>query len=199
MVSVVVPYRGAGGKHRLAPLPEPARAELALAMLGDVLEACVSVGATAVVSNDGLAAELAAELGASVVHDPGGGQGAAVAAALALVPQGPVLVVNADLPLVRPADLLALLAVLPPRGLAYAAAADGTTNALALASPELFAPLYGRGSAARFAAHAESLGRIVAVAPLPGLVADVDTLEDLEAVGGRAGARTHAALAVSAR
>ncbi len=199
MVSVVVPFRGAGGKHRLAPLSEPARAELALAMLGDVLEACVSVGATAVVSNDGPAAELAAELGASVVADPGGGQGAAVAAALALVTEGPALVVNADLPLVRPADLLALLATVPPGGLAYAPAADGTTNALALASPLLFAPLYGRGSAERFAAHAEQLGRAAAAATLPGLVADVDTLEDLDRVGAKAGARTRAALAVSAR
>jgi len=199
MVSVVVPFRGAGGKHRLAPLSEPARAELALAMLGDVLEACVSVGATAVVSNDGPAAELAAELGASIVADPGGGQGAAVAAALALVTEGPALVVNADLPLVRPADLLALLANVPPGGLAYAPAADGTTNALALASPLLFAPLYGRGSAERFAAHAEQLGRAAAAAALPGLAADVDTLEDLDRVGAKAGARTRAALAVSAR
>jgi 2-phospho-L-lactate guanylyltransferase len=199
MVSVVVPFRGAGGKHRLAPLSEPARAELALAMLGDVIEACVSVGATAVVSNDGPAAELAADLGASVVADPGGGQGAAVAAALALVAEGPALVVNADLPLVRPADLLALLASVPPGGLAYAPAADGTTNALALASPLLFAPLYGRGSAARFAAHAEQLGRVAVAAPLPGLVTDVDTLADLDRVGAKAGARTRAALAVSAR
>jgi 2-phospho-L-lactate/phosphoenolpyruvate guanylyltransferase len=199
MVSVVVPFRGAGGKHRLAPLPEPARAELALAMLGDVLEACVAIGATTLVSNDGPAAELAAELGASALADPGGGQGAAVAAALALVTDGPVLVVNADLPLVRPSDLLALLAVVPPGGIAYAPAADGTTNALALASPELFAPLYGAGSAARFVAHAERLGRAAAAAPLPGLVADVDTLADLERAGERAGARTRAALAVSAR
>ncbi len=199
MVSIVVPFRGAGGKHRLAPLPEPARAELALAMLVDVLETCVLVGATALVSNDGAAAELAAELGVSVVADPGGGQGPAVAAALALVPEGPVLVVNADLPLVRPADLLALLAVVPPRGLAYAPAADGTTNALALASPELFAPLYGAGSAARFVAHAAELGRGSAAAPLPGLVGDVDTLEDLERLGDRAGVRTRLALAVSVR
>jgi 2-phospho-L-lactate guanylyltransferase len=199
MVSIVVPFRGAGGKHRLAPLPEPARAELALAMLGDVLEACIPVGATAVVSNDGPAAELAAELGASVVADPGGGQGAAVAAALGLVSEGPVLVVNADLPLVRPADLLALLAMVPPRGLSYAPAADGTTNALGLASPELFAPLYGAGSAARFVAHAEELGRSAVAAALPGLVADVDTLDDLERVGDRAGVRTRVALAVSAR
>ena len=199
MVSIVVPFRGAGGKHRLAPLLEPARAELALAMLGDVLEACLPVGATAVVSNDGPAGELAVELGATVVADPGGGQGAAVAAALALVSEGPVLVVNADLPLVRPADLLALLAMVPPRGLAYAPAADGTTNALGLASPELFAPLYGAGSAARFVAHAEELGRGAAAAPLPGLIADVDTLADLERAGERVGARTRAALAVSAR
>ena len=112
--------------------------------------------------------------------------------------EGPALVVNADLPLVRPADLLALLAAVPPLGLAYAPAADGTTNALALASPGLFAPLYGRGSAARFAAHAERLGRSAAAAPLPGLVADVDTLEDLDRIGAKAGARTRAALAVSA-
>lgn len=199
MVSVVVPFRGAGGKHRLAPLPEPARAELALAMLGDVLAACVSVGATTVVSNDGPAAELALELGASVLADPGGGQGAAVAAALALLSESPALIVNADLPLVRPADLLALLAVVPPGGLAYAPAADGTTNALAVASPELFAPLYGAGSAARFVAHAERLGRAAVAAPLPGLVADVDTLADLERAGEGAGPRTRAALVVSAR
>jgi 2-phospho-L-lactate/phosphoenolpyruvate guanylyltransferase len=199
MVSVVVPFRGAGGKHRLAPLPEPARAELALAMLGDVLEACVSVGNTTVVSSDGPAAELAAELGASVLADPGGGQGAAVAAALALLTLGPALVVNADLPLLHAADLLALLAVVPPGGIAYAPAADGTTNALALASPELFAPLYGAGSAARFVAHIERLGRTAVEASLPGLVADVDTLADLEHAGKRAGTRTRAAMAVSAR
>jgi 2-phospho-L-lactate guanylyltransferase len=199
MVSVVVPFRGAGGKHRLAPLLEPARTELALAMLGDVLAACVSVGATTVVSNDVAAAELAAAHGAEVLADPGDGQGAAVAAALALLSEGPALVVNADLPLVRPADLLALLAMVPPGGLAYAPAADGTTNALALASPELFAPLYGAGSAARFAAHAEQLGRAAAAAPLPGLVADIDTLADLERAGPWAGARTREAMELVAR
>ncbi|MGZ4382189.1 MAG: NTP transferase domain-containing protein [Gaiellaceae bacterium] len=179
MVSIVVPFRGAGGKHRLAPLSEPARAELALAMLGDVLEACVSVGATIVATNDEAAGELASRLGATRVPDPGGGQGAAVAAALSGLPEGPALVVNADLPLASATDLEALLAAVPPGGLAYVPAADGTTNALGLSSPLLFAPLYGPGSAARFAAHATPA---VAVFP-PGLVEDVDTVADLERIG----------------
>ena len=178
MVSVVVPFRGVGGKNRLAPLTASERAEVALAMLADVLDACVAVGSTTVVTNDEAAAELAARRGASVCADPGGGQGAAVAAALAGLPEGPTLVVNADLPLVRAADLEALLAAVPPSGLAYAPAEDGTTNALGLSSPALFAPLYGPGSAARFAAHATA----VAVA-LPRLAADVDTVADLERVG----------------
>ena len=48
-------------------------------------------------------------------------------------------------------------------------------------------------------AHAEELGRGATEAPLPGLVADVDTLEDLERIGERAGIRTRLALVVAVR
>ena len=78
--------------------------------------------------------------------------------------------------------------------MALVEAADGTTNALALASPSLFAPLYGERSAERFLARAERLGVDAAVATIPNLVDDVDTLADLERLVDRLGAHTAAAL-----
>ena len=191
MVAIVVPFRGPDAKRRLAPLGDEERAELALAMLGDVLEACVAVGETIVVTADDTAAELAEELGARVVADPGGGQGAAVVAALR---EGRTLVVNADLPCATPDDLWRLALAIPPGGLALVEAADGTTNALGLSSAGLFAPCYGPGSAARFRALAESVAL-----DLPNLVRDVDTVQDLERARPAAGRRTQTALAALPR
>jgi hypothetical protein len=79
---MVVPFRGLDAKRRLGPLGNGPRAALALAMLGDVLAACLAVGETTVVTDDRAAMELAEKLGALRFPDPGGGQGAAVAAAL---------------------------------------------------------------------------------------------------------------------
>src|SRR6478736_5576521 len=78
--------------------------------------------------------------------------------------------------------------------LAVVEAADGTTNALALATPHLFAPLYGEHSAERFLARAERLGVDAAVAAIPNLADDVDTLADLERLVDRLGEHTVAAL-----
>jgi 2-phospho-L-lactate/phosphoenolpyruvate guanylyltransferase len=159
-------------------------------MLEDVVRACAAVGPTFVVGPDGL--EVA---DATFVPDPGGGQGSAVraglhAAALAGGGPGPFLVVNADLPSVTPRDLLALAGAVPEHGLALASAVDGTTNALGLASPELFVPVYGPGSAARFAASAPSRS-----VDAPNLVDDVDTVADLERIRGRLGPATRRVLA----
>jgi 2-phospho-L-lactate/phosphoenolpyruvate guanylyltransferase len=190
MPSLVVPFRGEKGKSRLGPLPREARSVLALAMLRDVVAACTAVGPTFVV------APPTTDAGDAVlVPDPGGGQGHAVraglaAAALAGGGAGPLLVVNADLPCVTARDLLALAGAVPADGLAYAPAADGTTNALALASNGLFVPLYGPGSAARFAALSPSR-RVDA----PNLVDDVDEVGDLERLTGRLGLWTRGALA----
>ena len=197
MTQIVVPFRGENGKRRL-DAPEEARSELALAMLGDVLAAATVLGRTLVVTDDEAGRALAAELGAEPVADARGGQGAAVAAALERLgeseSEGPVLVVNADLPCVVPHDLRTLAGAAELGAIGYVEAEDGTTNALALPGKEHFAPLYGGGSAARFREHADSIGVPAIACAIPNLGDDVDTLDDLRRIGLRAGPRTQAAI-----
>jgi len=166
MPTIVIPFRGDDAKQRL---PEELRAELAQAMLADVVAAAEEVGRTIVAE--------------------GRGQGAAVETALSDAQETPALVVNADLPAVTVRDLLSLLGSIPPGGIAVVAAADGTTNALGLAAPGLFEPLYGPGSAERFLALAPSR-----LAEIPNLADDVDTLDDLERLESRLGPNTRAAI-----
>jgi 2-phospho-L-lactate guanylyltransferase len=193
MLQTVVPFRGEAAKQRLEASREE-RASLALAMLGDVLAAATAVGRTLLSTVDPEARSLARELGAETVADPGGGQGAAVAAVLAQAPAGVTLVVNADVPCVVPRDLRTLAGPAGLGALGLVEARDGTTNALALPDPALFAPLYGGGSAARFRDHADAHGVTAVALAIPNLADDVDTLEDLERVALRAGPRTQAAL-----
>ncbi len=189
MATVVVPFRGSDPKRRLDALPEAARGRLARAMLADVLAAALAVGRVLVV------APGRPELPAGVDHvpDPHHGQGAAVRAALdraAVVDApAPFLVVNADLPCATARDLLALAGAVPDAGIALAVAADGTTNALGLADERLFQPLYGPGSAARYAALAPT--RAV---DAPNLIDDVDTLDDLLRLADRVGPQTQRVL-----
>jgi 2-phospho-L-lactate guanylyltransferase len=178
--TVVVPYRG-DAKRRLRA---PVRAALALAMLGDVVQAALEVGRVLVVTDD----TGAVPPGAEHVADPRHGLGAAVAQGLARV-RGHALVVNADLPCAT-ADSLR---VLEAAGLALVEAPDGTTNALSLPDPTVFAPLYGPGSAARFRAHA----RFATVA-IPELEQDVDGDDDLHRLVPLLGPRTRALLAIPA-
>jgi 2-phospho-L-lactate guanylyltransferase (CobY/MobA/RfbA family) len=163
MATIVVPYR-ANGKTRLA-----GSGALARAMLDDVLAACRDVGPTLVADGDE-------------------GQGEAVQAVLTRI-DGPVAIVNADLPCATRDDVERLLAETPPGGIALVEAADGTTNALSLARAELFRPLYGPGSAARFRELATARS-----VEIPNLADDVDTADDLARLNGRLGPNTRALL-----
>jgi hypothetical protein len=58
----------------------------------------------------------------------------------------------------------------------------------------MFAPLYGAASAARFRDHAAAIDVTAISCAVPNLADDVDTVDDLERVGLRAGPRTQAAL-----
>ncbi|HVC85829.1 MAG TPA: NTP transferase domain-containing protein [Gaiellaceae bacterium] len=190
MATVVVPFRSSDPKRRLATLSEHARVCLAEAMLADVLAAAAPIGPAYVVSSQqpGLPA------GVTHVEDPHRGQGAAVVAALAAGAaaglRGPYLVVNADLPCVTTRDLLALVGAIPDGGLALVAAADGTTNALALSDAQLFEPVYGPGSAERFAALGPSRPL-----DLPNLADDIDVPGDFARLGARLGEHTRRVLA----
>jgi 2-phospho-L-lactate guanylyltransferase len=189
MTCVVVPFRSSDPKRRLATLSERDRVRLAEAMLADVLAAAVAVGPVLVVSPQTIS------LPEGVIHvpDPHHGQGAAVRAALdaaaATGLSGPYLVVNADLPCATTRDLLALAGAVPEGGLALVAAPDGTTNALAFSDERLFEPVYGPGSAARFAALAETRQL-----DSPNLIDDVDAPGDLARLAARLGEHTRRVL-----
>jgi 2-phospho-L-lactate guanylyltransferase (CobY/MobA/RfbA family) len=94
-----------------------------------------------------------------------------------------------------PHDLRSLLAATPAGAVALVEALDGTTNALSLPSPDVFAPLYGPSSSDRFREHAASLGLEAVSVAVPNLAEDVDTMEDLARLQLRAGPRTQACLA----
>lgn len=188
MPTVVVPFRSSDPKRRLAGIGAAEREQLAHAMLADVLSAALPVGAVLVVASG----SPSLPDGVRHVPDPRRGQGAAVQAALdaAVGLPGPYLVVNADVPCATTRDLLALAGVVPDGGLALVAAADGTTNALALADASLFEPVYGPGSAERFAALAPAR-----LFDAPNLADDVDTTADLARLRDRVGAQTRRVLA----
>ena len=161
MTTFMIPFR-VGGKTRLG---DPG---LAAAMLADVVAAVH---------------ELAPE---ALVVDGPGGQGKVLAGAIA-VQRGPVTILNSDLPCVTSAEIEQLTQAAP----AIVAAADGTTNAIALRDAADFTPLYGPGSAARFEAE---LG--ATRLDLPGILDDVDTWDDLERVRDRVGRNTRQYLAM---
>lgn len=181
MVTIVIPFAGSRGKTRLHESAD-VRGTLAVAMFEDVLAACRPVGPVRVVTPD---SELVEDADVELVADPGEGQGAAVAAALAGV-EGIVVVVNADVPCVVPADVRLLAETAP----ALVAAADGTTNALSIPSADHFEPLYGPGSAERFHAHCGAVSMVI-----PNLANDVDTMEDITRLQLKVGPRTLSAFA----
>jgi 2-phospho-L-lactate guanylyltransferase len=194
MPTVVIPFAGVTGKTRLHTSRQ-VRAELSIAMLGDVLAAARAVGSVLVATSDPSGAREAEDAGAGIVEDPGDGQGAAVAAALEGLEPGGILIVNADVPCVLPDDLRALLAATPAGGIALVEALDGTTNALSISAPQQFESLYGIDSAQRFRGRAAALGVDCVAVALPNVADDVDTIDDLKRLHLRLGPRSQMALA----
>ncbi|RII09528.1 2-phospho-L-lactate guanylyltransferase [Streptomyces sp. YIM 130001] len=175
-------------KSRLAGAARAAlRPSLALAFAQDTVAAalaCPAVRDVVVVTDDALATRELAALGARVVTDePADGLNAALAhgaqAARALHPATAVAALNADLPALRPAELLRVLhsAAAFPRSFLTDAAGIGTTL-LAAAPGVTLAPAFGGPSRAR---HLASGASELLVPDVPGVRQDVDTWDDLAA------------------
>jgi 2-phospho-L-lactate guanylyltransferase len=183
----VLPVKSFGrAKQRLRPAGVD-RAELAAAMVGDVLEALGAVrGLDGVVV---VSAERAETAGIEWVHDPleVGQSAAALRGVRAAVARGAqrVLLVPGDCPALDPAQVDELLASTAPAGPSVVIVPDrhgSGTNALLIAPPGTLTPAFGPGSFARHAALAQAAGATVRVGRLPSLELDVDTPGDLAAL-----------------
>jgi 2-phospho-L-lactate/phosphoenolpyruvate guanylyltransferase len=96
--------------------------------------------------------------------------------------------VPGDTPLLDAGELSSLLARAEEASIGVVAVPDrhGTgTNALLLTPPDAIEPSFGEGSLDRHVAAARDAGLTCSVDPLPSLVLDVDTPEDLAELGGR--------------
>ncbi len=183
--------RFAAAKQRLAPgMGATHRAELAAAMLEDVLEAigtARSIERTIVVTSEPRAAELAIANGSEVVPDPdeGGHSGAALAGIARARQLGAerVVLLPIDCPLLAPRELERLLTGMPERYVAIVPDRHGTgTNALALSPPDAITPAFGEGSCARHVSSARDAGVPFGVEELPSLALDLDTPADVVAL-----------------
>ena len=200
MISAVVPVKSlAASKSRLIPRLGRAAAErLAVAMLGDVVEALRGVRGLArvvVATPDADVAHAAREAGAETLLRPDPGLNEAIEAAGAELAPGPEdgrLVVLGDVAGARPEELEALLHALDGPGVALAPSRDGGTSAL-LRIPRGAIPAgFGPGSAKVHRDLAARAGVAFRELALPSLAIDVDAPDDLAALrrAGTAGPRT---------
>lgn len=111
------------------------------------------------------------------VADNGAGLNAELERVRAGIGEGPLLIIHADLPLLKTADLDALLAA-AEGAIAIAPDSHGTgTNALALGTNHDLKLCFGRDS---FARHQAQVPDAIIITDRPGLALDVDTADDLD-------------------
>jgi 2-phospho-L-lactate/phosphoenolpyruvate guanylyltransferase len=206
---VVLPVKDLhDAKQRLAGVLRPAeRRMLFRAMLEDTLGALAAtpgLGGILVVTRDPEARRLAERHGARILVEEGN-QGHTAASSLgarSLAAEGAagMLQLPADLPLVTPADIAA---VLEAHGAAPAVTIAPSrdrlgSNAVACSPPDLLPLRFGDDSFFPHLERARALGVEPRVIERPGLALDVDTPEDLKAVlAAPSKTRTHAWLVES--
>lgn len=156
MIAALVPAKALDrAKGRLAALlTEDERRQLALAMLEDVvkaLQAVPEIDSVAVISPDAEVLDAARTLAAEAIEEPPSVRGLnqALAHGLSVMSSRPdaLLVVLADVPAVKPADVKQVLDALPPdRGVVIAPSSAKGTSALALRPPDVIPFRFGEQS-----------------------------------------------------
>ncbi len=186
---ILVPVKNlSSAKQRLATiLDQPARTELAQAMLLDVLETLATwrqrpeVG---IVTSDPFALQLAHQFHFTVIADNANrGETDAIETATRFCESHNIdstLVIPGDIPLIQSWELEKIISAAPVEGSVLVPAADGRgTNAIFRRPAGLFPARFGNDSFKPHHAAAQATGKPCIVLPLPGIALDVDNPEDL--------------------
>ena len=191
---ILVPIKNfSTAKQRTAEvLAAEERAQLAEAMLRDVLTACASKPPVSVVTCDPAAAAIAREFGCSVIHDAdNAGESEAIAMATAECERRGVewtMVLPADIPLVTAGEIEHVLAAMPARGVVIVPSWEERGSNAVLRRPAALIPLrFGNDS---FQPHLRAIattGAECVVRRFPGIALDIDTPADLASLLSRPG------------
>lgn len=192
---VIVPQHALSeAKSRLGRvLSTRRRAELSLALLRHVcaaLLATADVEGIVIMTPDPAVRAHAARWGVPTRPDPGPEFNRALSEVIRATAARlhAVVVVAADLPLLQPADVAALLAAGDHGRLVLAPSKEGTgTNAVVVPPGLTFHAAYGPGSLSAHRRAARALGPEALEIRRPGLAFDLDTESDLLALDGRGG------------
>ena len=194
---ILIPVKNlSSAKQRLASMfDQPARTELAQAMLHDVVAAVAawrSRPPCALVTSDPFATVLAREFNFEIIPDPAnpGETGAIEMATRLCIERGIeyTLVIPADVPLIQASELDQILARAPEEGTVLVPAADGRgTNAAFRRPADLFPLRFGNDSFKPHLAAAQATGKPYEVVQLPGIALDVDNPSDLQDLLAAAG------------
>jgi 2-phospho-L-lactate/phosphoenolpyruvate guanylyltransferase len=180
------------GKSRLAAMLTPdERTDLNRRLLAhtlDTLTAIPEIEHVLVVSRDQAALSLARSYGARTVQENGAPQLNVALARATVVARNyatrGILIVPADLPLLTPEDVQAMLARAqePPVVVVAPDRHSQGTNALLVCPAGLIEYEFGPGSFERHCQRAKAAGARLEICELPSLALDMDLPEDLELV-----------------
>lgn len=187
---ILIPVKNSSSaKQRLASvLDQPARTQLAQAMLHDVVSALSEWRdrpAVALVTSDPFAITLAAQYQFEVIPDPTNpGETGAIEMATRVCEERGIkfsLVIPADIPLIEAWEFEEILKQAPAEGSVLVPAADGRgTNAAFRRPAGLFPLRFGNDSFRPHLSAAQATGQPCVVMQSPGIAADVDNPADLQ-------------------